>query len=135
MFFGASFTLAWAYLKTHSIWPALSLHFIWNVINPLITGNVYSNQTGLFTGTLWLINGEGLIGGFFHFLVGLLFLLLIIKNKDVLLKEHLEFLEAKTKQQILRSSTNTQQPSPSPSTSRSTFALRSTKKYRKKNVR
>ena len=130
VFFGASFTLAWAYLKTHSIWPALSLHFIWNVINPLITGNVYSttNQTGLFTGTLWLINGEGLIGGFFHFLVGLFFLYLIIKNKDVLLKEHLEFLEAKKRQKLKSGNTLLNQTPVKSTSNNNNF-------YRKKNFR
>lgn len=128
VFFGASFTLAWAYLKTHSIWPALSLHFIWNIINPLITGNVYSNETGLFKGPLWLMNGEGLIGGFFHFLVGLFFLYLIIKNKNSLLKEHLEFLEAK-KRQKLKSGNALLNQTPVKSTSnKNNF-------YRKKNFR
>ena len=92
VFFGASFTMAWAYLKTHNLWPALSLHFFWNILNPQITGNIYSNQSGLFLGNLVLINGEGLIGGFFHFVVGIIFLGLILKDKDQLLSDYDQYL-------------------------------------------
>ena len=77
VFFGATFAMTWAYLRTHNLWPALSLHYLWNIINPQITGNIYSNTQGLLEGTLWLNNGEGLIGGFYHFIVGLFFLYLI----------------------------------------------------------
>ena len=92
VFFGATFALAWAYLKTHNLWPALSLHYLWNIINPQITGNIYDNSKGLFDGTLWLINGEGLIGGFFHLIIGFFFLYLIIKDKDKLLEDHDRYL-------------------------------------------
>ncbi|MFW9928404.1 MAG: CPBP family intramembrane glutamic endopeptidase [Candidatus Thorarchaeota archaeon] len=92
VFIGASLTLSWSFLKTHSIIPALSLHYIWNIINPVITGNLYSNDHGVFTGSLWLINGEGLIGGIFHLLIGLMFLFLILKDKDKLLRNYDKYL-------------------------------------------
>jgi len=99
VFFGANMTMVWAYLKTKSLWPALSLHYIWNLTSPIFTGNIYSstNPLGLFnvsSDTLWLVNGEGLIGGLFHFLIGLIFFALIIKNKDRLLTDY-QILEIK----------------------------------------
>jgi membrane protease YdiL (CAAX protease family) len=93
VFFGATLAMAWAYLKTHNLWPALSLHYLWNIINPQITGNIYSNTQGFIEGTLWLNNGEGLIGGFFHLIVGFSFLYLIIKDKDTLLRNHDKYLK------------------------------------------
>ena len=107
VFFGATFTLAWAYLKTHNLWPAISLHYLWNVINPQITGNVYNSSKGLFDGTLWLINGEGLIGGIFHLTVGLFFLYLIIKDKDMLLEDHDKYLKEFNKKTFSSNSTTT----------------------------
>ena len=93
VFFGANLAMVWAYLKTKNLWPALSLHYIWNLTSPVFTGNIYSqsNQLGLFNksiDTLWLVNGEGLIGGTFHFLIGLVFFYLIIRDKDKLLSEY-----------------------------------------------
>lgn len=91
VFFGASWAMMWAYLKTKSIWPALSLHFLWNLISPVFTGNIYSKSLGLLNPTLdniWLVNGEGLIGGFYHFIVGLVFLILILKNEDDLIHNY-----------------------------------------------
>jgi membrane protease YdiL (CAAX protease family) len=93
VFFGATLAMAWAYLKTHNLWPALSLHYLWNIINPQITGNIYSNTQGLFEGTLWLNNGEGLIGGFYHIIIGIIFLYLIIRDKDTLLRNHNKYLK------------------------------------------
>ena len=91
VFFGANWAMMWAYLKTKSLWPSLSLHFLWNLISPLFTGNIYSKTPGLLNPSLdniWLVNGEGLIGGFFHFLVGIIFLILILRNKDELLSNY-----------------------------------------------
>lgn len=89
VFFGANWAMTWAYLKTRNLWPALMLHYSWNLINPALTGNLYDGTLGLLNpsiNNLWLINGEGLIGGSFHFLVGLFFLFLIIKDRDTLFK-------------------------------------------------
>ena len=93
VFFGANITMVWAYLKTKNLWPALSLHYIWNLTSPVFTGNIYSqnNQLGLLNkniDSLWLVNGEGLIGGFFHFLIGIIFLFLIFRDKDKLLSDY-----------------------------------------------
>jgi len=96
VFFGANFAMSWAYLKTKNVWPAISLHFVWNLTSPIFTGNIYSstNQLGFLNTTadnLWLVNGEGLIGGLFHFIVGLIFLYLIYRDKDELLNQYHKF--------------------------------------------
>lgn len=94
VFFGANMAMCWAYLKTKNLWPALSLHYIWNLTSPLFTGNVYSKSLGWLNPSfdnLWLVNGEGLIGGTFHLLVGLVFLYLIWRDKDELLKHYTSF--------------------------------------------
>ncbi|MHA2363066.1 MAG: CPBP family glutamic-type intramembrane protease [Candidatus Hodarchaeales archaeon] len=93
VFFGANLAMSWAYLKTKNLWPALSLHYVWNLTSPLFTGNIYSetNRLGYLNksvDSLWLVNGEGLIGGLFHFLVGLIFLYLIYRNKNDLLEAY-----------------------------------------------
>jgi len=93
VFFGANITMVWAYLKTKSLWPALSLHYIWNLISLMFNGNIYNstNSLGLLNvsnDTLWLVNGEGLISGLFHFLIGLTFFVLILKNKEKLLADY-----------------------------------------------
>lgn len=92
VFLGANWAMSWAYLKTRSIWPALMLHYSWNLISPILTGNLYDGSLGLFNNpslhNLWLINGEGLIGGFFHFCLGLFFLFLIIRDRDTLLTSY-----------------------------------------------
>ena len=87
VFFGANWAMTWAYLKTKNLWPAMMLHYSWNLANPVFTGNLYDKSLGLLNpsiNNLWLINGEGLVGGTFHFLVGLFFLFLIIRDRDKL---------------------------------------------------
>lgn len=91
VFLGANWAMTWAYLKTRSIWPALMLHYSWNLIAPILTGNIYDGSLGLLNpsiSNLWLMNGEGLIGGSFHFLVGLVFLFLIIRDRDKLFSSY-----------------------------------------------
>lgn len=91
VFFGANWAMLWTYLKTKNLWPALLLHYSWNLANPVFLGNLYDGSLGLFNpsiNNLWLINGEGLVGGMFHFLVGLFFLVLIIKDRDQLFKNY-----------------------------------------------
>lgn len=50
------------YLWTRSVWPCALLHLSWNFFNPAVLGNVYSGRPGLFSGSVWVFNGEGLLG-------------------------------------------------------------------------
>lgn len=47
---------------SYSIWAPALLHFLWNVLNPPILGDVYRNREGFIRGELWKVNGEGLVG-------------------------------------------------------------------------
>ena len=87
VFFGANWFMIWTYLKTKSIWPAMMLHYSWNLAAPVFLGNLYDGSLGLLNKSqtnLWLVNGEGLIGGSFHLMVGLVFLFLIYRERDKL---------------------------------------------------
>lgn len=61
--FAAGFVFAWLYIRSGSIWPVYLMHVVWNFVNPLILGNVYSNQNSpIFKADVRIVNGEGLIG-------------------------------------------------------------------------
>jgi len=38
------------------------LHYVWNLYNPVVLGNIYQNESGIISGNLMLINGEALAG-------------------------------------------------------------------------
>lgn len=50
------------YLWTRSVWPCALLHLGWNLVNPTVLGNVYTGRPGLFSGAVWVFNGEGVLG-------------------------------------------------------------------------
>ncbi|CAD5117119.1 DgyrCDS5928 [Dimorphilus gyrociliatus] len=56
-------TLGWIAIQSnYSIWAPALLHFLWNVLNPPILGDVYRNRIGFIQGEVWKVNGEGLAG-------------------------------------------------------------------------
>ncbi len=57
-----SFVFAHAYLLAYSIWPPVLLHYIWNVYNPIVLGNIYQNEPGIMVGNMLWINGEAFAG-------------------------------------------------------------------------
>jgi membrane protease YdiL (CAAX protease family) len=54
--------LGLVYRAGGSLWAPFVFHLLWNATNPVLTGDIYFNQPGLVTGTVWLVNGEGLLG-------------------------------------------------------------------------
>ena len=60
--FTFSFPFAYAYFQDKSIVPPMLLHLTWNLFNPIILGDIYTNSGGLLTGNVLLINGEALGG-------------------------------------------------------------------------
>ena len=42
--------------------PPVLLHLTWNILNPWVLGNVYTNAEGFVAGQVILISGEGLLG-------------------------------------------------------------------------
>jgi uncharacterized protein len=50
------------YISKGSLIPVLFLHSTWNTINVLILGDIYTNKSGIITGNIFIINGEGILG-------------------------------------------------------------------------
>ena len=73
-----SFPFSYAYFKSRSIVPTMTIHYVWNWLNPDILGNIYRNTPGLAQGNIFLINGEGVLGA----VLGLVFAAWYIKNPD-----------------------------------------------------
>jgi membrane protease YdiL (CAAX protease family) len=59
---GPSFFACWLLLATGSLWPAVIFHLTWNMINPAMLGSIYTGKQGFLRGSIWLINGEGMLG-------------------------------------------------------------------------
>lgn len=59
----ATFPISYSYfLSDGSVIPPVLLHLTWNILNPLVLGNVYTNVEGFVAGQVILISGEGLLG-------------------------------------------------------------------------
>ncbi|NOX89815.1 MAG: CPBP family intramembrane metalloprotease [Calditrichaeota bacterium] len=74
-----SMPFAYSYFLSKNIFPPMLFHFIWNLYNPIVLGNIYRNQPGIMVGNMVYINGEGLAG----IILGLPFLVwFIIRTKN-----------------------------------------------------
>ncbi|WP_413300318.1 type II CAAX endopeptidase family protein [Bacillus sp. 1P10SD] len=60
--FAISFAFAYIFFKTRSLIPVILLHASWNLFNPYVLGNIYTNETGILKGNLFIQNGEGVMG-------------------------------------------------------------------------
>jgi membrane protease YdiL (CAAX protease family) len=59
----AAFPFSYAYyISDGSVLPPVLLHLTWNLLNPFVLGNVYTNVEGFIAGQVILISGEGLLG-------------------------------------------------------------------------
>jgi membrane protease YdiL (CAAX protease family) len=59
----SAFVYGWIGIQCqYSMVPPTMAHFIWNRINTLLLGSIYTNTPGSMTGEQWKINGEGLMG-------------------------------------------------------------------------
>lgn len=70
---GTSFVYSWVYIQSGSIWAPTIMHLFWNLFRGIFTGRLADGEPGLFTGDLWLINGEGIIGMVVLMFSGLIF--------------------------------------------------------------
>jgi membrane protease YdiL (CAAX protease family) len=57
-----SFPFAYSYFLSGSIIPPIIFHWVWNVYNPIVLGNIYRNKSGIMEGNIVAINGEGIMG-------------------------------------------------------------------------
>lgn len=74
-----SMPFAYSYFISESIVPPMIFHFVWNVLNPIVLGNVYRNISGIMEGNILLINGEAIAG----VLLGTLFFIWFIKKYQI----------------------------------------------------
>ena len=76
-----SVPFAYSYFMSRSIVGPMIMHLVWNIYNPIILGDVYTNTSGVMVGNAVIINGEALAG----ILLGVPFFvwfLVINKNQD-----------------------------------------------------
>jgi membrane protease YdiL (CAAX protease family) len=76
--FTYSFPSSYCYYSSSSLLPVLFLHSVWDTINPLALGDIYTNKSGLIIGNIVQINGEGIIGC----ILGLTVIIWFIKQFD-----------------------------------------------------
>lgn len=74
--FTYSFPSSYCYYSSRSLLPVLFLHSVWNTVNPLMLGNIYTNTSGLIKGDIIQINGEGILGC----IVGAIMIIYFIKQ-------------------------------------------------------
>lgn len=77
---GTACVFSWIYVKSASIWAPTIMHLSWNLFRGVLTGRLSDGEPGLFSGNLWLVNGEGVIGMIVTALTGLLFFLLFFQS-------------------------------------------------------
>ncbi|NOY38194.1 MAG: CPBP family intramembrane metalloprotease [Chlorobi bacterium] len=74
-----SMPFAYSYFLSKNIFPPMLFHFIWNLYNPIVLGNIYRNQPGIMVGNMVYINGEGLAG----IILGLPFLFWFLSQNKI----------------------------------------------------
>ncbi|WP_438446500.1 lysostaphin resistance A-like protein [Gorillibacterium sp. sgz5001074] len=81
--FMVSFPFSYCYYLSGSLIPVLFFHSVWNVINTTVLGDIYTNQSGLLEGNLFVMNGEGVLGLALSFLAALWFVQRLKKDRQV----------------------------------------------------
>lgn len=78
-----SFPFSYVYILSRSVIPAMTLHYVWNWMNPVVLGNIYRNTPGLAKGNILLINGEGVFGILFGLAFSAWFIFKFRRNKQL----------------------------------------------------
>ena len=69
----SAFAYGWIGIQCqYSVVPPTMDHFIWNQINPVLLGSIYTNTPGWMNGEQWKINGERLMGCIVYFVVAII---------------------------------------------------------------
>ncbi|CAF1325721.1 unnamed protein product [Adineta steineri] len=72
----SAFVYGWIGIQCQfSTIPPTMMHFVWNRINPLLLGSIYTNTPGWMNGEQWKINGEGLIGCIVELFIAIIILI------------------------------------------------------------
>lgn len=57
-----SFSFSYSFYLSKNLIPVIFYHSVWNMINVLILGDIYTKKAGIIVGNISLINGEGFLG-------------------------------------------------------------------------
>ncbi len=59
-----SYLFSYCYFLSNRVLPAVAMHSLWNLYNPLILGSIYKGSAGLVLhkGPIYMTNGEGILG-------------------------------------------------------------------------
>ncbi|KAL5021630.1 hypothetical protein ScPMuIL_000785 [Solemya velum] len=69
----AAFPHGWLAIQSnYALWASTMMHFVWNKVNPIVLGSIYTQTPGWLAGPQWLINGEGFSGCVIMFPVAVL---------------------------------------------------------------
>lgn len=69
----SAFVYGWIGIQCqYAFLPPTMKHLIWNRVNPLLLGSIYTNTPGWMIGDQWKINGEGLMGCIVYFCLAIL---------------------------------------------------------------
>lgn len=60
--FCVNFLFSYLFFVSRNVWTVTLFHAIWNVANPYMLGNLYTNEAGVLHGPLLVQNGEGIMG-------------------------------------------------------------------------
>lgn len=72
----SAFVYGWIAMQCrYSMIPPTMAHFIWNQVNPILLGSIYTNTPGWMNGEQWKINGEGVVGCFVNLILALIIII------------------------------------------------------------
>lgn len=72
-----SYPFAFIQYKSKTLLPVLAFHSVWNTINTVFLGDIYTNNPGIIIGNIGMINGEGVLGLFLSSLLSIIFILIL----------------------------------------------------------
>jgi membrane protease YdiL (CAAX protease family) len=77
-----SYAFAFLFFGSKHILPVCILHAVWNVYNPYVLGDIYTDKPGILRGNLFVLNGEGLMGLLIAAIFSVYFLYRLKSNSD-----------------------------------------------------
>lgn len=74
--FTYSFPSSYCFYLSKNIVPVLFIHSVWNSINVMLLGDIYTNRKGIIEGNIISFNGEGILGA----ILGLILMFFFIRK-------------------------------------------------------
>lgn len=60
--FFVTFAFSYVFFRSRHVLPVVVFHAVWNVFNPYLLGDYYTNDPGILQGRILVQNGEGVVG-------------------------------------------------------------------------